>query len=310
MSADPGAIGSVVCTDEFVRVAVNDCSLATWDTEHGLSLLIDWNGCRFLFDTGMGDALVPNLVRFGIDFRRIEFLVLSHGHNDHTGGLVPLFSELPAPIPIYAAPRVTCRRWSFSSPVTPESLEGAESPVAHSEPREISMPRHSADLLNRLGEVGHFHQIDSFRQVRPGIFLTGPIPRHSGESTGGAFFLDPEGHTPDEIIDEQAILLSDGQEGVLIHGCCHSGIVNTLEHCKKQLSEIPVRTVIGGLHLVHADGKRLRHTADYLEASSVKRLVLLHCTGQIGVEYLRSRLGSEVIETPCAGETIVWRKQR
>lgn len=146
-----------------------------------------------------------------------------------------------------------------------------------------------------------FVRINAFTEILPGMFATGPVPRHSGEDCGGPFYLDPEKKTPDAIEDEQALLLL---EGVLIQGCCHSGIINTLEHCRKSMPDIEIHTVIGGLHLLLADEERLKQTADYLRKSSVKRLYLLHCTGENAIAYLRAALPDCAIATPVAGEVI------
>lgn len=286
----------------FACIVVNDFALPGWTEEHGFALWVEWNGTAFLFDTGQGRALAANLERAGADPDRFQFVVISHGHNDHTGGLSSFYRHLSRPVRLYAAPGIGRRRWSLSPPVTQNAILCAEAEAAAVSPREISMPALSADLLGRLERRALFRSVGAFGEAAPGIFLTGPIPRRSGEDAGGAFFFDPEGNEPDTIPDEQAVVLSDGREGILIQGCCHAGMINTLEYCRKMFPRIPVRTVVGGLHLVHADTERLRRTADYLESSPVERIVPLHCTGRAGVEYLRRFWKSGVIDTHLAGE--------
>lgn len=251
-------------------ILVENHALPGLMAEHGLSLLIEQNGESILFDTGAGKALKENCKILNIN-NLPENVFLSHGHNDHTGGIGLLAGKT-----VFAAEGIEKKRFSCHP----------GKPV-----RDLSMPEN----------ILIFVRISSPMEILPGMYATGPIPRLSGEDCGGPFFLDPEKKTPDTIADEQALLL---KEGVLIQGCCHAGIINTLEHCRKYLPEIKIHTVIGGLHLLLADEKRLKQTADYLRKSAVKRLYLLHCTGENAVAYLQAVLPDCAIFTPCAGETI------
>jgi 7,8-dihydropterin-6-yl-methyl-4-(beta-D-ribofuranosyl)aminobenzene 5'-phosphate synthase len=105
---------------------------------------------------------------------------------------------------------------------------------------------------------------------------------------------------PNLIPDEQTLLLSSG---VLITGCCHAGIINTVEACRKARPDIAIRTIVGGLHLRHASEERLERTAAFLASLNLERLILMHCTGENAVEYFRSRLTCEVATLP-AGHRI------
>ena len=92
-----------------------------------------------------------------------------------------------------------------------------------------------------------------------------------------------------------ALLLASG---ILITGCCHAGIINTVEACRKVRPDIAIRTIIGGLHLRHANEDRLERTASYLASLELERLVLMHCTGENAVKCLRSRLACEATTLP------------
>ena len=252
-------------------ILVENHALPGLTAEHGLSLLIEQNGKKLLFDTGAGKALIENCNTLQI--RELpDHVFLSHGHNDHTGGIGLLDNGKT----IFVAEGIGKKRFSCHP----------GKPV-----RDLSMPENTLTFI----------RISAPAEILPGVYATGPIPRLSGEDCGGPFFLDPEKKMPDTIADEQALLL---KEGVLIQGCCHAGIINTLEHCRKSIPEIRIHTIIGGLHLLLADGERLKQTADYLRASAVKRLYLLHCTGENAIAYLRAALPDCAIFTPIAGETI------
>ena len=242
--------------------------------EFGLSLFLEANGRRILFDTGAGEALVPNAARMGLDLNSTTDIVLSHGHYDHTGGLAKLAP--PPRTPVYVGRDIVEPCWSLHDDGTKH---------------RITMPPESQAVLSRCD----VYEIKAFTEISPGRFLTGPIPRESGDDCGGHFFSDEACTMPNLIPEEQALLLASG---VLITGCCHAGIINTVEVCRKVRPDIAIRTIIGGLHLRHASEERLERTAAYLASLDLERLVLMHCTGENATEYLRSRLTCEVATLP------------
>lgn len=124
--------------------------------------------------------------------------------------------------------------------------------------------------------------------------------RQKGEDCGGHFFSDEACTKPNPIPEEQALLLASG---VLITGCCHAGIINTVETCRKTRPDVAIRTIVGGLHLRHASEERLERTAAYLASLGLERLILMHCTGENAAEYLRSRLACEIATLP-AGRSV------
>jgi 7,8-dihydropterin-6-yl-methyl-4-(beta-D-ribofuranosyl)aminobenzene 5'-phosphate synthase len=248
-------------------------------SEFGLSLFIEVNGQRILFDTGAGEALLPNAARMGLDLNSVTDIILSHGHYDHTGGLAKL---PPSPqISVYVGRGITEPCWSLHDDGTKH---------------RITMPTESQSVLNKC----RVREIDAFTEIYPGMFLTGPISRESGEDCGGHFFSGEACTMPNLIPEEQALLLASG---ILITGCCHAGIINTVEACRRACPNIAIRTIIGGLHLRHASKDRLERTTSYLASLELERLVLMHCTGENAVEYLRTHLACEVAALP-AGQSL------
>jgi len=248
-------------------------------SEFGLSLFIEANGRRILFDTGAGEALVPNAALMGIDLDSATDIVLSHGHYDHTGGFAKL--DPPPQTPVYVGRGITEPCWSLHDDGTKH---------------RITMPTESQSVLNKC----RVREIDAFTEIYPDMFLTGPIPRESGEDCGGHFFSGEACTMPNLIPEEQALLLASG---ILIAGCCHAGIINTVEACRRACSNIAIRTIIGGLHLRHASKDRLERTTSYLASLELERLVLMHCTGENAVEYLRTHLACEFAALP-AGQSL------
>ena len=258
-----------------IHCLVDTLTEAGYMSEFGLSLFIEANRHKILFDMGAGEALVPNAARMGLDLDSATDIVLSHGHYDHTGGLAKLVP--PPQIPVYVGRGIVEPCWSLHDDGTKH---------------RITMPPESQAVLAKKCLV---HEINAFTEILPGMFLTGPITRKSGEDCGGHFFSDEACTTPNLIPEEQALLLASG---VLITGCCHAGIINTVEACRKTRPDIAIRTIVGGLHLRHASEERLERTAAYLASLNLDRLVLMHCTGENAVEYLRSHLTCETATLP------------
>ena len=129
--------------------------------------------------------------------------------------------------------------------------------------------------------------------------VTGPIPRRTAfEDTGGDFFLDPDCATRDPIEDDQAAFFDTSAGMVVLLGCGHAGVVNTVHHVRDLTAERPVLAVMGGMHMVAASRERLDRTVDAIRESDVGLLVPAHCTGARA----QVRLGSEFPDRwePCA----------
>ena len=261
-----------------ISVAVDNRDNPPFLAEFGLALLLDTNSGRFLFDTGAGTALTANLKQLGIAAGSIRSVILSHGHYDHTGGLAGLHPD-----------NIWCCR---------EIGSGHYSLHADQTVHRISIP----DTARSVMEQTRIHWVGTFQEFAPDLYLTGPIPRRSGEDCGGSFFHDESCRIPDCVPEEQALLTASG---ILITGCCHAGIINTVRYCAEIHPEISVHTVIGGLHLRNADEERLKRTADFFRENGIRELFLMHCTGDAAVDYLRTALPECRICSPLPGESFL-----
>ena len=261
-----------------ITVVVEEGKHPSLVSEFGLSLLIENQGKSFLFDTGAGEALLPNLKALGIGSEEYSRVILSHGHYDNTGGLAALEPE-----EIWCCPGVE----------DPQFSRHADGSV-----HCISMPENAFAAAKKCKVT----TMNIFDYIGYGLFLTGPIPRVSPEDCGGTFFHDEKCTEKDIVPEEQALL---SMEGVLVTGCCHAGVINTLLFCHKILPELPIHTIVGGLHLKNADEVRLEQTANILRQFKIKKLVLMHCTGENAVAYLRKNLPECSIYVPALGETLI-----
>jgi 7,8-dihydropterin-6-yl-methyl-4-(beta-D-ribofuranosyl)aminobenzene 5'-phosphate synthase len=256
--------------------------------EHGLSFLIETGRDKILFDTGQGLALRHNTEQLNVDLKTIGAVALSHGHYDHTGGLSFVLNNMDCP-------RVYIHPEAFD-------LKYARNPDGSS--REVGM---TAGNKITAGELAEIVPVEEKTGIAPGLFLTGPIPRVTEfEDTGGPFFKDPDCRIPDPLADDQAVFIETATGTVVILGCAHSGVINTLRHVRTLTGNRPIHSVIGGMHLVNAGAERIERTIEELRGLNLRRLAPCHCTGFSATVRLWNEFPG-ICETCPAGSVFKWR---
>jgi len=261
-----------------LTIVVDNRAADTLRAEHGYALHLQTPETSILFDTGQQGAFLPNMARLGLDPADISTLVLSHGHYDHTGGVADLL-RMNRELEIYLHSGVFQPRYCLDGEapaIVRMGFAAMEAITLHPENRVHWLNRPVA-LTNCIG-------------------ITGPISRTNDfEDTGGPFFLDPEGRQADIIRDDVAMWLHTPAGLVICVGCCHSGLVNTLDYITARTGEKRIAMIIGGLHLLHSSTKRLAKTVAALGGFSIGRIVACHCSGEEAVRYLQQHLAVEVV---------------
>jgi 7,8-dihydropterin-6-yl-methyl-4-(beta-D-ribofuranosyl)aminobenzene 5'-phosphate synthase len=230
--------------------------------EWGYSALVEVDEKKILFDTGKNpETVLQNAKDLGIDLADVEDVFLSHFHQDHTGGLLTLRKELKKINP-NALIRVHVGKGIFNERLGHEN----------------SMPQ----IKDELEADGvQFIVYENEYELFPGVWITGPIRRIHDEKN---YFTRVKIKMGDEFIEdylpEDQSLAIDTPDGfVLVSGCGHAGIVNTLEHIKSNINDKSIFTVIGGFHLMDATDEHLKWTADKLGDFGVSKIIGAHCTG-------------------------------
>lgn len=271
--------------DLAITILVDDREVSGLMAEHALSFLIELEGRRFLFDTGQGPALAANSHTLGVDLSTVEALVLSHGHYDHTGGL-PFLIDAARNLYIYAHPGIREPRYVIGDGI----------------PKQVGIPGPAAEALDRF-PAERLSWVSRPRSLSERLGLTGPIPRETAyEDVGGPFYLDADGTHPDPIVDDLALWVKTDEGLVLVVGCCHSGLINTIRTVRQLSGENRIRAIIGGLHLLNADAGRLEPTLAALREIGPGQLIPCHCTGDAQTAFLAERLGHSV-KPGTAGQT-------
>lgn len=248
---------------ESVRITVlveNSVSRIGLVAEHGLSFHVQIGQRQWLFDTGQSDLALLNAETLHLPLDQVEAVVLSHGHCDHTGGLTALLDIAP-PAGLFLHPAAFGEKFSRSS----------------GQSRFIGMSRKTAQAVRWRGRIT---ETVRWTEISEGVFATGEIPRlNDFEDTGGPFFLDEEGTKPDPLTDDQALVIDLGESLVVILGCAHAGVVNTLDYVECRTDRKPVCAVLGGFHLGNANAKRIERTISRLRTANLGCLAPMHCTG-------------------------------
>lgn len=247
--------------------------------EHGLSILIEHQGKRILFDNGQNDALFYNANKLNQSLNDLDIIILSHGHYDHGGNLAYLLAANRNAL-FYAHPDCTQKRYSLhpNKPARPTSL--------------------SHDAVNAIEKFSGKQKkfITTTTEITTGVWLTGQIPRISNiEDTEGPFFLDKEKKQTDWLYDDMSLWIETEDGLTVICGCCHSGIINTLTHIQKQMKKpLQINNLIGGLHLVNANQQRIDITTAYFNEQNVANIYPCHCTGEAAMQYLKKKFNNNL----------------
>ena len=261
-----------------VKILVDNHAAPGLLEEHGFAVWIEADGKHILFDTGAGKALRTNTEKTPFDIAHADFLVLSHGHFDHTSAVDYVLERNPE-IQVYAHLEIFRERYSLH--------EGKP-------PKEISMLSEERLVVANLRD-SQLHWVRKPISITPSVWLSGPIPRkHPLEDVGGPYFQDAQGDQPDSIPDDQALWIKTPEGLLVICGCCHAGLMNTLEHIRAVSGGAPIYGIIGGFHLGNASEARLEATAEALRKLDLKFLIPCHCTGSVAVDYLKQNLSIPV----------------
>lgn len=230
--------------------------------EPGFSLLIRHQNTRLLFDTGYSDLFLSNAAKMGRDLSSLDYLVISHSHLDHTWGLDPFIRYLTE-LGIENRPLKSPVLLGHPGIFTSSGMEGF--PEFGSLLSKEKLERHMRIRLEKAPV-----------SLAPGLTFLGEIPRENdfeGKETFGR-----KGREPDRVMDDSALVFESDQGLVIMTGCAHAGICNTIAHAQKVCNEKRVADIIGGFHLQTPDPVRLARTIDFLSQVKPNAVHACHCT--------------------------------
>ena len=243
--------------------------------EWGLSIMVEASGRKILLDTGLSFTAVYNAQRMGIDMSDIDVIVLSHGHADHTGGLGDVL-KTAGPKKIIAHPDIWAKKYVkrgdekeryIGIPFAMEELEAMGASFA--------LSRESVRIADDIMTTGEIPMVTDYEAIDPGLYV-----KEEGRQR------------PDELADDLALVIDADFGLVVILGCAHRGVINTLYRARELTGKKRIYAVIGGAHLFGASEERLVMTTAALREMEVQRLALSHCTGFAASAYLAQEFGA------------------
>lgn len=233
--------------------------------EPGISFFIEQGGKRILLDVGYSDIFIKNAEKMNIDLRILDYVVLSHGHLDHTWGLdslIRLYTESHTEGIPYKKPTVVAHPLVFFAKKSDNMEIG--SLISRDKLSEHCPVKLSADpiwLTERILFLGEINRKNDFE----------------GKKSLGSI-IKPEEEEPDFLYDDTALVYKSPQGLVIITGCSHSGICNIIEQAKKLCKEERIIDIVGGLHLLDPAKKQIQGTLEYMKDLNPKQLHACHCT--------------------------------
>lgn len=263
-----------------LRVEVLSTMLTSDDGvgEWGFSAVVDVDGHRILFDTGdRPETVLNNAKELHVDLSNITDVVLSHNHHDHTGGLMTLRGAL-----------LTSH---------PSALSRAHVGQGIFDARRMDQGRTLDFMATTRREYeatgGHFVVYDHPVELWNGVWLTGPVPRKYPERnwSGHVEIKTAGGWKEDTIPEDMSLVINTARGLVVVSGCGHSGIVNTLDYARASIRNAPVYAALGGFHLYELSDEKLQWTAARLREFGLQNFLGAHCTGIEAVYRIRELVG-------------------
>ncbi|MGA2738776.1 MAG: MBL fold metallo-hydrolase [Bryobacteraceae bacterium] len=248
--------------------------------EWGFAALVVADGHRILFDTGAHpDTVLRNAHDLHIDLSNVPDVILSHHHLDHTAGLVTLRREYAKSNPSALA-RAHVGAGIFQSRTDRSGAPEVNTMIATKRDYESA--------------GGAFVEYSQTRELFSGVWLTGPVPRKYPEKNWnpGRLLRLADGKTvEDNLPEDQSLVIVTDKGLVLISGCGHAGVINTLEYARARIAPAPIYAALGGFHLYQASDETLAWTASKLKDFGLQNLLGAHCTGIEAVYRLRQLIG-------------------
>lgn len=255
--------------------------------ELGLSILIETETVTILLDTGQSLSVSHNADILGVDLSKVDKIVLSHGHGDHTGGLRQVLQKMRKEVEIIAHPDIWAAKYN--------RRQGQPD-------RYIGIPFQRADLES-LG--ARFKLSRQPIRLSDNIMTSGEVPMVTDFEAIDPHLCVKDGtdFRPDDLLDDQALIIKTRSGLVVVLGCAHRGMINTLYHAQKLTGVKEIRLVIGGSHLIGASEERIWQTITALKELGVGRIGVSHCTGlpaaaimarELGEDFLFNNTGSQI----------------
>lgn len=250
--------------------------------KHGLSFYLESKSIgvssNVLVDAGPApDFALRNAMNMNLDLKKIDSIFLTHGHYDHSGAILKILEHINHPVPIVAHPEIFNPKIAYKPKLT-----------------SIGLACDSSDVRSSGGIL--FLTRNSFK-ITKGIMTTGEIQRTTDlESVIGLWTIKNGLLIEDNMLDEQSLLINIKNKGlVIVIGCGHPGVINIIKHAKKITGIEKIHSIIGGMHFVNYDIKKIKIIVKELSKIDFNSIYPCHCTGTKAINQLLTSFGERCI---------------
>lgn len=242
----------------YVLVDNNTIIDSYYKGEPALSFYIETQNCKVLFDTGYSDLFLENAQKMNLPIRDIDYIVLSHGHNDHTLGLNHLLNfKFNKKVKIIGHPLVFNKKLDVDGSVIGSSLS-----------------------INDLKQKFELILNSKPLQITENLIFLGEIPRLSDKDVNAIGEIIIDGKTyPDYLLDDSALVFKKDSQITIVTGCSHSGLINIIDYAQKITNNKKINSIIGGFHLLDNASNDNEKIVQYLKSQNINTLYPCHCTG-------------------------------
>jgi 7,8-dihydropterin-6-yl-methyl-4-(beta-D-ribofuranosyl)aminobenzene 5'-phosphate synthase len=255
--------------------------------EHGLSILLEVDGFNVLLDAGQTDVFSFNASTKCIDLSKVDAMVVSHGHYDHTGG-VPEFCRLNSKAPVYIHKDAFCERYNAVN----------NRPVGDS----IGIPWKND--INSIRDRLIF--TDRLLNINENITISGTVPLNSVGTPLNFVKRSTSGDFEKDMVSDEQFLIVKGKMGLYIFtGCSHPGVLNCVSFAKKIFLDENIYGLFGGMHLEKYTGDQLAKVIESLKSTGIEVIAPMHCTGIVASSYIKNALGDKCLLLNSGDEVIL-----
>ena len=248
-------------------------------SEHGLSLYIEINEMKILFDTGQSEDFIKNAEKLKIDLNNLNYVILSHGHYDHSGGFRKLVENTKNSFKLIVGNRFFNEKYKL--------LESDE--------YKFNGNSFDEEFINQNNISTEYVNQDSFNITENVIMFSNFERKTDFEILNKKFYIKQnKQYISDDFSDEIVLAVKVEKGLVVILGCSHVGVVNILKTIIKRTG-MPIYCVVGGSHLIEADELRLNNTIEFLKENDIQVLSLSHCTGENAVRSFQREFGNKFV---------------
>lgn len=255
----------------------NENKEKTLRNEHGLSLLIEYNKKRILFDSGQSNNLIFNAKDMGINLSLINYFILSHAHYDHTGSILEIADMQKSKKDLY---------------VGKNFFEEKYKQLSDNQYKYIGVSFDKSDVEEKFNLI---EVNEDILKIDKNIYLARNFEEKYEKLNSKLLKIDKNKYVLDNFEEEMALVI-DTKDGLVVFvGCSHVGVVNILCTIKKRFNK-NIYAFIGGTHLVNEELLRIKFTIEYLKQQNVQKVVAIHCTGKKAEKIMKSELKEKFID--------------